>query len=95
MPKSRKAGLVDWTFRDWRRKPTAEQRRNQLLLHMEEVEGFIFESENNDQKLRLQNNYLPYLQEQLDRLELQTGASSDSRLNRLGKTSKFVRGGDT
>ena len=94
MPPASKAGIVNWTWSDWRLKDSVEQQITTLKRHMHEVEKFVFETEDGKQKLKLQDGYLPYLQERLDELNQKSLTLSAGSLQRLGRVSKFKRGAD-
>lgn len=83
------AKLVTWAYADWRLQTTTAKQIERLKQHMQEVSGFVLESQAKGRGLKLADNYLPSLQEQLDKLERKTAMAG--RAGRFG-VSSFVRG---
>lgn len=95
MPSAAKnKGLVNWTYGDWRRQRTLDAQIDRLIRHIEEVEKFAFESQNKGQRLTLHQNMLDRLEKNLDRLTTRQALGSSGLSGRVGKVSKFKRGGD-
>lgn len=82
------AGFVTWKYNDWRRQGSLSDQIWHLQRHIEEVERYAFESQDRGRRLTLQQNMIPYLQQQLDRLEAKNKLSG----TRLGQTARFKRG---
>lgn len=87
-------GVVNWKYGNWRRMPTLDDQIFRLQQHIEEVEKYAFEAQEHGRRMTLQQNMLPYLQQQLDRLEVRQKLSTSGATSRFGKVSKFVRGSD-
>ena len=60
--------LVNWSYSDWRSQPTQADQLEWLKLHMQEVSGFVLESQSKGRTLRLEPTYLPMLNAELQRL---------------------------
>lgn len=81
--------LVSWQYHDWRSQATTALQITRLRLHMQEVSGFALESQSKGRGLKLSPDYLPGLQQELDKLE-----SKNAIANRSGRfgVSSFSRG---
>lgn len=82
--------IITWKYNDWRRQPTRAEQLARLILHIEEVEGFVLESGSKGSTLKLQETYRNALQEQIDKLERQILLSQAGA--RIGQVSSFARG---
>ena len=69
--------LVKWTYGDWRRQPTDEAKRDRLIRHIEEVEGFVIRAQGRGgRELELEDGYIALLEEHLEKLEAKIAAKS-------------------
>lgn len=75
-----------------------EYKRQNLQLHIQEVSGFVIDSQGKGRSIRLQADYLPGLIKQKDLLEarirehVQSASMRRSLANRFG-VARFKRGG--
>lgn len=82
--------LVTWAYADWRSQSTAALQLQRLKLHLQEVSGFMLESQSKGRSLRIAPDYLTILQKELTRLE---GQVSMRLMGRNFGVSSFLRGG--
>lgn len=82
--------LVNWRYNDWRQKATAAEQLKRLQLHIQEVEGFVLESQSKGRSMKLQEKYLDRLEEHIARLERQVMFGRMGA--RFGQVSTFERG---
>ena len=82
--------LVNWAYSDWRLQATPAEQLETLKRHMQEVSGFMLESQSKGRGLKLNQDYMAHLTAELRRLE---GNASLRQLgaNRFG-VSAFSRG---
>lgn len=81
--------LVTWQFADWRSQGTSAAQLERLKRHMEEVSGFVLQSQAKGRGLTLDSGYMPMLQSELIRLE---GRVTVSRMTGRFGVSSYVRG---
>jgi len=92
VPSVSNTGLVNWTWGAWRRESTLAEQIEMLILHIEEVEKFAFESQNKGNRLTLHQNMLPGLEAQLQKLKTQQTLANSTTGRRLGGVARFKRG---
>ena len=85
-------GFVRWTYGDWRRQPTIAKQIERLQRHIEEVERYAFDAMQGSNRLTLQQNMLPRLEEQLKQLQAANTVQTNPAFSRVGGVQKFVRG---
>ena len=83
------AATVTWQYSDFRSQPTPAAQLERLKLHLQEVEGFMVESSSRARTLKLNENLLPHLQAELQRLETKVALAFG--IGRRG-VSSFTRG---
>lgn len=85
------AATVTWQYSDWRSQATPALQLERLKLHLQEVEGYMIESSSKARTIKLNDNLLPHLQAELQRLESKIALKSLG--GRFG-VSSFHRGGN-
>ena len=82
-------GTVTWQYSDWHMQTTPALQLERLKLHLQEVEGYMLESNSKGRGLKLSDSLLPHLTEELRRLE--TRVATSVGVGRFG-VSKYTRG---
>jgi len=94
MASSTNLGFVNWKYNDWRRMPSVDDQIFRLQRHIEEVERYAFDCQEHGRRMMLQQQMLPNLQQQLDRLEARQRMTASGANSRFGKTARYVRGSE-